>query len=136
MFSSESPHGAECAPRPAIYLRAYPADAFEMECHRRALEELARDAGLLEPVVYIDNGRRPADGLPARDALLRAVRDGSVATLLVPGLFVFSLNDAEAEALAEEVGRCCCRIVQLPPRSARASGPAGRPRVEDLRMSA
>ncbi|CAN3977768.1 hypothetical protein [Kitasatospora purpeofusca] len=136
MFSSDTPHGAECAPRPAIYLRSYPADAFEMECHRRALEELARHAGLPEPVVYIDNGRRPADGLPARDALLRAVRDGSVATLLVPGLFVFSLNDAEAEALAEEVGRCCCRIVQLPPRGARANDPARRTRSEDLLMSA
>ncbi|WP_327072316.1 hypothetical protein OG196_02435 [Kitasatospora purpeofusca] len=50
---------------------------------------------------------------------------------------MFSLNDADAEALAAEVGRCCRRIVQLPPRSAWANGTAGeRTRSEDLLMSA
>ncbi|MFE0458314.1 hypothetical protein ACFW1A_03510 [Kitasatospora sp. NPDC058965] len=121
MVTSAPGRGALQVPRPAIYLRSYPADTFQMECHRRALEELAWEAGLPEPVTYLDNGRRPADGLPARDSLLQVARAGLVATVLVTGLFVFSMDDADARAVAEELLRCGCRIVQLPARTTRTT---------------
>ncbi|MGW4652233.1 hypothetical protein [Kitasatospora sp. NPDC004289] len=109
--------------RSAIYLRAYPFDATAMDCHRRALEELAAELGLPLPLVFLDNGRRAADGLPARESLRRAVAAGLVDLVLVPGPYVFGLDDAQARAAVEDLARQGCRVVQL--RSRR-----GRPRRE------
>ncbi|MGW4897045.1 hypothetical protein ACWEQL_33010 [Kitasatospora sp. NPDC004240] len=116
MFAFDRSNGAGPAPRTAIYLRSYPFDTTGMECHRRALEDLAMAAGLPEPVMFLDNGLRASDGLPARDALLRAVAAGLVDTLLVPGPYVFGLDDAEAGAVVGELERHGCRVVQLPSR--------------------
>ncbi|MGW2547094.1 hypothetical protein ACWC5I_41025, partial [Kitasatospora sp. NPDC001574] len=92
MFAVDRSNDTGQAARVAIYLRSYPFDVTGMECQRRALEDLAFEAGLPEPVTFLDNGLRVADGLPARDALLRAVAAGLVDTLLVPGTYVFGLG--------------------------------------------
>ncbi|MGW2548425.1 hypothetical protein ACWC5I_48115, partial [Kitasatospora sp. NPDC001574] len=58
-----SPHdtsAVDAAPGVAVYLRCYPFDATAMECHRRALEDLAEVLGLPEPLLYLDNGLRAA----------------------------------------------------------------------------
>ncbi|MFE2728904.1 hypothetical protein [Kitasatospora sp. NPDC059327] len=120
MFAFDRSSDTGRAPRTAIYLRSYPFDASGMECHRRALEELAFSSGLPEPVMFLDNGLRAGDGLPSRDALLKAVAAGSVDILLVPGLYVFGLDDDEANAVKEELARHGCRLVQLPSRRGRA----------------
>ncbi|TYC76881.1 hypothetical protein EH183_04860 [Streptomyces sp. CB01881] len=86
---------AATAPAPggaAIYLRCHPFDPTAMECHRRAIEGLAVAMGLPEPLLYLDNGVRAADGLPALDRLLRTVAGGRVGTVLAPGPFVFLLG--------------------------------------------
>ncbi|MET9403890.1 hypothetical protein [Kitasatospora sp. NPDC002965] len=129
MFAVDRSNDTGQAARVAIYLRSYPFDVTGMECQRRALEELAFEAGLPEPVTFLDNGLRVADGLPARDALLRAVAAGLVDTLLVPGTYVFGLGDDEAGAVADELARHGCRLIQLPSRRARgrrAEPPVGR----------
>ncbi|GAA1267992.1 hypothetical protein GCM10009665_65890 [Kitasatospora nipponensis] len=120
MFVLDRSDDAGPASRTAIYLRCYPLDVTAMECHRRALEDLARDRGLSQPVVFLDNGLRAGDELPARDALLRAVSAGLVDTLLVPGPYVFGLDDEAAGAVVDELARHGCRLVQLPSRRARA----------------
>ncbi|MFF3599772.1 hypothetical protein [Kitasatospora indigofera] len=104
------------APGVALYLRCYPFDRTAMDFHRRALESLARALELPEPLLHLDNGRRAADGLPALEALLRAVAGGWVGTVLVPGLFVFSMDDAEARRVAGLLERHGCRVVELPSR--------------------
>ncbi|MFC9328806.1 recombinase family protein [Kitasatospora sp. NPDC057015] len=126
MFAIGRGHQGGSAPRTAIYLRAYPLDVTGMEFHRRVLEDTAVEAGLPGPEVFLDNGRRARDGLPALDTLLRAVRAGLFETVLVPGPFVFGLDDAWAQAVVEELQRHSCRLFQLPARSTfgSAAGPA------------
>ncbi|MFB7620272.1 hypothetical protein [Kitasatospora sp. NPDC056181] len=114
MIAIAGRHQADSAPRTAVYLRTYPFDTTAMECPRRALEELAAQAGLPEPTVYLDNGLRPEDGLPALDALLGAVRAGIFDTVLVPGPFVFGLDDARARTVVEELERHSCQVLELP----------------------
>ncbi|MGW4897100.1 hypothetical protein ACWEQL_33285 [Kitasatospora sp. NPDC004240] len=120
------------APGVALYLRCYPFDPTAMECHRRALEDMAMAMGLPEPLLHLDNGRRAADGLPALNSLLRAVAGGWVGTVLVPGLFVFSVHGAEAYAMAARLERHGCRVVELPSR-ARPPAPAGAREQETVR---
>lgn len=110
-------------PRTAVYLRAYPADPGGMECRRWALADLAAAAGLPEPQLFIDNGHRVVDGLPALDALLRAVAEGWISAVLVPGLYVFGLREEEVAAALRHLDRHGCRLLQLPPRRALPRAP-------------
>ncbi|MFF1875004.1 hypothetical protein [Streptomyces sp. CB03911] len=121
------------APGVAIYLRCYPFDRTAMDFHRRALEGLAWAMELPEPVLHLDNGLRAADGLPALDALLGAVAQGWVGTALVPGLFVFSMDDTEARRVADLLERHGCRVVELPSRGllTRPAGAHEPPPAED-----
>ncbi|MGW4895153.1 hypothetical protein ACWEQL_23200 [Kitasatospora sp. NPDC004240] len=108
-------------PRTAIYLRCYPADLSGLDCHRRALEDLARATGLPEPRLFLDNGRRAGDELPAWEALLAAASAGWIDTVLVPGPFVFGLDRGRADAMVESLARRGCRVVDLPSRAARTA---------------
>ncbi|MFG2824475.1 hypothetical protein ACGFX4_34225 [Kitasatospora sp. NPDC048365] len=111
-------------PRTAAYLRSYPFDPTGMECQRWALDSLAADHGLPEPQLHIDNGLRVADGLPALDALLRAVAAGWITAVLVPGLYVFGLRAEQTASVLRVLDLHGCRLLQLPSRHARARGTA------------
>ncbi|MFD5088817.1 hypothetical protein ACFWOG_40210 [Kitasatospora sp. NPDC058406] len=97
-----------------MYLRCYPYDSTAMECHRRALGRLAHWHRLPEPVEYLDNGRRAVDGLPQLECLLWSIERGWIATLLVPGFFVFALDDGEARNVAGWLRGLGCRLIELP----------------------
>ncbi|MGV9266177.1 hypothetical protein ACWDRR_16115 [Kitasatospora sp. NPDC003701] len=98
----------------AVYLRCYPGDQAGMECHRRALLRLATRLGLPEPVSYVDDGRRHRDGLPRLDSLERQIENGWIDTLLIPGPFVFALDDAVAGATVRRLEGLGCRVIELP----------------------
>ncbi|MFJ1709926.1 hypothetical protein [Kitasatospora sp. NPDC088346] len=97
-----------------MYLRCYPYDSAGMECHRRALEQLAHRHALPEPARYMDNGRRRADGLPQLERVVRSIEWGWIRTLLVPGAFVFDLDDGKAADMAARLRGLGCRLVELP----------------------
>ncbi|MEE1823942.1 hypothetical protein PUR61_17345 [Streptomyces sp. BE20] len=96
-----------------MYLRCYPYDSTRMECHRRALERLAHRHCLPEPAEYVDNGRRPVDGLPQLECLVRSIERDWITTLLIPGLFVFALDDGEARTAAARLRGLGCRLIEL-----------------------
>ncbi|MFJ1709813.1 hypothetical protein [Kitasatospora sp. NPDC088346] len=99
----------------ALYLRCYPSDPTNMECHRRAMEQLALRHSLPEPGIYLDNGRRQRDGLPQLDLLERSIANGWIDTLLIPGPFVFALDDQQAAATADRLRRLGCRLIESCP---------------------
>ncbi|MFG2387087.1 hypothetical protein [Streptomyces avermitilis] len=108
MPPAEPPGGA------AIYLRCYPADYWQMVHHRDVLCHYAHLVGLAEPLVFLDNGRRPP-GLPALDRLMRLIAGGLVATVLVTGPFVFSVHDTEAQAAMKLITGAGGRVLELLP---------------------
>ncbi len=102
--------------QPALYLRCYPSDPFDMESHRQALERLAVQHSPPEPIVCLDNGRRHRDGLPQLELLERNIAHGWIDTLLIPGPFVFALDDRKATATANRLRHLGCRRIELLPR--------------------
>ncbi|MEE1825220.1 hypothetical protein PUR61_23995 [Streptomyces sp. BE20] len=97
-------------PQAALYLRCYLSDPSDMECHRRAKQRLAVRHSLPDPFVYIDNGRRHPDGLPQLEQLERRIANGWIDTLLIPGPFVFVLDDRQAAATVRRLRRLGCRL--------------------------
>ncbi|TQK50889.1 hypothetical protein FBY35_1251 [Streptomyces sp. SLBN-118] len=102
------------ADRTAMYLRCYPYDTSQMATHQKKLLRQARRLGLAEPVLYLDNGVRSFGPRPALEQFLQRSADGVYKVLLVTGLFVFSIHDNEARALAEGIRSFGCEIVELP----------------------
>ncbi|MED7948409.1 hypothetical protein, partial [Streptomyces sp. BE303] len=97
-----------------------------MEFHRRAMEGLALRHGLQAPLVNLDNGRRYRDGLPQLELLERGIAKGWIDLLLVPGPFVFALDDRQAAATVERLRLLGCRLVEILPRwSYRYDAPVG-----------
>ncbi|MCG6499270.1 recombinase family protein [Kitasatospora sp. A2-31] len=110
--------------RTALYLRCYPSDTAGLECQHAALERLALQRGLPEPSSYVDNGMRSGARLPAFERLLRQAEHGWVDVVLVPGPFVFSLDDRAARAAVRRLEALGCTVLELPGRAARARPPA------------
>ncbi|MFF3401432.1 hypothetical protein ACFYW6_23310 [Streptomyces sp. NPDC002659] len=103
----------------AVYLRCYPYDKGQMSCHRLGLFSYARELGLSAPTVFLDNGRRFTGPLPELERLLDEVDGGAYDVVLVPGLFVFSLDDSEARLVSLQIRDAGCQVVELPsPRAA------------------
>ena len=100
--------------RTAMYLRCYPFDAWKMDFHRDALQRYAMSLGLPEPTVYLDNGVRSGEPMPALRELNREVAAGHVHLVMVPGPFVFSLDDAEARTVSGQITATGCRVMELP----------------------
>lgn len=97
-----------------MYLRCYPADTWGMGCHQDALRTLARQNGLPEPVLYLDNGARSCEARPALERLLEQAALGLVDVVLVPGPFVFSLDDVEAGHTVERLLAAGCLVLEIP----------------------
>ncbi|MFJ5229347.1 hypothetical protein ACIQBJ_05540 [Kitasatospora sp. NPDC088391] len=103
------------ASRPtAIYLRCYPYDAGFLLDFWDVLSRYALAAGLGEATVFLDNGRGSRDPLTALEALLGAVAEGRVSAVVVPGPYVFSLDDAKARATVRRFEAAGCTVHELP----------------------
>ncbi len=98
----------------AMYLRCYPYDSWQMRAHRHALHDYTERLGLPESCVYLDNGCRSGGPSPELERLIGLVAQGIYRTVLIPGAFVFSLDDTEARAVTRRIGAGGCRIVELP----------------------
>ncbi|WP_406209687.1 hypothetical protein OH807_39260 [Kitasatospora sp. NBC_01560] len=106
--------------RAALYLRCYPCDTAGLDCQRAALERLAVEHGLPAPGLYLDNGHRSGAPLPALERLLREAVQGWVDVVLVPGPFVFALDDRAARATVCRLEALGCEVLELPGRADRA----------------
>ncbi|WP_406192706.1 hypothetical protein OH807_01425 [Kitasatospora sp. NBC_01560] len=107
----------------AIYLRCYPYDTGYLLDYWRVLAHYAIESGLGEATVFMDNGRRSTEPLAALEDLLHAVVTGICDTVLIPGPFVFSLDDAAAAAVIRRMEEAGCRVVEMPrPTSGRSAG--------------
>ncbi|MFD0351205.1 recombinase family protein [Kitasatospora aburaviensis] len=116
--------------RTALYLRCYPSDTAGLECQRAALERLALQRGLPVPTSYVDDGMRSGTRLPALERLLGRAEHGWVDVVLVPGPFVFSLDDRAARAAVRRLESLGCTVLEPPPGRARPpAGPARRVRA-------
>ncbi|MFJ9446621.1 recombinase family protein [Kitasatospora sp. NPDC101235] len=104
--------------RPALYLRCYPADPAGLEYQRAVLERLARQRGLPVPGAFLDDGVRSGDRRPALERLLERAGQGWVNVVLVPGPFVFSLDDRSARATVRRLETLGCTVLELPGRGA------------------
>ncbi|MFB8243115.1 hypothetical protein ACFC58_41920 [Kitasatospora purpeofusca] len=103
------------ASRPtAIYLRCYPCDTVRMLDFWQILERYSVESGLGEATLFLDNGRRSTEPLAALADLTRAVEAGVCETVLVPGPFVFSLDDAKAAATVRRLEEAGGRVVEMP----------------------
>ncbi|MEE1822626.1 hypothetical protein PUR61_10545 [Streptomyces sp. BE20] len=105
--------------RPAMYLRCQPYDTREAEYVRTAMEMLAVRLALPFPDVYADHGRSARGPLPALEKLVTAAEQGWVDVVLVPGPFVFSLDDRTAAATVARLARAGCEVVETPGRVVR-----------------
>lgn len=107
---------ADCT---AMYLRCYPHDACQMLSHQDILRQYARGLGLPEPVLYLDNGVRSVEQRPELELLLQHLAQGEYQVVLVPGPFVFSVDDREARVIVERIRATGCQVIELPSRRAR-----------------
>ncbi|MHA4772983.1 hypothetical protein L1085_000545 [Streptomyces sp. MSC1_001] len=112
-----SPHRNRAKGFSASYLRCYPYDREEMSFHDAAMRHYAQLIGLPDPVLFLDNGIRSSEPKPALERLEWLACCGEIEVVLVPGLFVFSLDDRIAEAIAE---RLTCEVLQTPARLGRS----------------
>ncbi|MER6364054.1 recombinase family protein [Kitasatospora sp. NPDC001527] len=111
------------ARRSAMYLRCRPYDPQEAEYVRSAMEHLAHRLALPHPDVYADHGLSTRGPLPALASLLTAAERGWVDVVLVPGPFVFSLDDRAAADIVRRLARAGCEVVEAPGRVVRPTGP-------------
>ncbi|GGV44884.1 hypothetical protein GCM10010495_72950 [Kitasatospora herbaricolor] len=98
----------------AVYLRCYPRDYWAMQALRRALEEHALRLGLLPPVAYVDDGISSRHPAPRRADLEAAVAAGAISVVLIPGPWVFALDDAAARRAVDALVSLGCEVVELP----------------------
>ncbi|MFC9932215.1 recombinase family protein [Streptomyces sp. NPDC127190] len=84
----------------AVYLRCYPADFWTLDTQQRRLRDWAMGRGMAEPAYFCDNGVSSRSAKPRLRALLEAARRGWIRHVLVPGLFVFDLDDRRAATIA------------------------------------
>ncbi|MFC5663886.1 hypothetical protein ACFP3U_12940 [Kitasatospora misakiensis] len=117
--------------RCAMYLRCRPYDAREADYVRSAMEHLADRLALPFPDVYSDHGLSTRGRLPALENLLVAAEQRWVDVVLVPGPFVFALDDRAAAATVRRLARAGCEVIEAPGRVVRATGLPRRPAVGD-----
>ncbi|MCZ4123056.1 hypothetical protein [Streptomyces sp. H39-S7] len=98
----------------AVYLRCYPYDQWRMPVHLRALEEHARRLGHHAPEIFLDNGVSHRAARPQLTLLLARVAMGVVGTVLIPGLWVLSLDDHTADSVALFLRGHGAEVVELP----------------------
>ncbi|MFE3882388.1 hypothetical protein ACFXPQ_05615 [Streptomyces lydicus] len=108
-----APNGS--APRVAMYLRCYPRDIWQLTIHQDALADYARELGVPEPIVFMDNGFSSRVPLPALGSLVSSVESGVYDVVLVVGLFAFSLDGGSACEVVQRLQGAGCKVVEIPP---------------------
>ncbi|GAA1993683.1 hypothetical protein [Kitasatospora viridis] len=98
--------------RTAMYLRRYPYDSGELLDVRLDLAKYAVERGLGDPVVFMDNGGRTGGPLPALARLTKAVAAGWFEVVVVPGPFVFALDDDAARESVRRLEAAGCQVVE------------------------
>ncbi|MHA6765657.1 hypothetical protein [Streptacidiphilus sp. PAMC 29251] len=98
----------------AAYLRCYPFDRWGMASHRWALEDLAVQLGLPTPVLYLDNGYHGRAVGPHLQRLQQAIANQRFTTLLIPGPWVFHLDDARARQTVLHLVTLGCTVFEMP----------------------
>ncbi|GAA4832221.1 hypothetical protein [Kitasatospora terrestris] len=98
----------------AVYLRCFPFDSWGMAGHEEALRAYARGLGFCDPHVFLDNGRPSGGELPQLARMESLVASGHCGAVFVPGLWVFSMDDAAAGAVAERLRRLGGRVWEMP----------------------
>jgi DNA invertase Pin-like site-specific DNA recombinase len=106
--------------RTAAYLRCFPYDAFRVGPHRNAVLAYAEEVSLPIPAIYFDNGCLSSGALPELERLLHAITAGNYDAVIVPGPFVFSLDDHKAHAVIREISHQGCQVMEVPSLKARA----------------
>ncbi|MEV6007851.1 hypothetical protein AB0M29_13665 [Streptomyces sp. NPDC051976] len=96
----------------AAYLRCYPHDVWKMPSHHWLLNDLADRRGLPHPAVFFDNGASSLSPRRCLQALLEQARAGHYDVVLIPGPWVFSLEDAEADRIIAVLGTYGCRVIE------------------------
>ncbi|WP_329500210.1 recombinase family protein [Kitasatospora herbaricolor] len=115
MTTADLPLSPPASLHPAAYLRYYPHNSSAVDRHCEALHGFTRRLGLPSPAVYLDNGRCSTGPRPGFEQLARAVLDGVHRVLIVPGPWVFSVDDAKARlAVRLLTAAGCRRILTLP----------------------
>lgn len=105
-----------------MYLRCRPYDAREAQYVRTSMELLAARLGLPLPDVYADHGLSTRGPLPSLEHLVSAAEQGWVDVVLVPGPFVFALDDRAAADTVRRLARAGCEVVEAPGRVVRPRG--------------
>ncbi|MFC9326975.1 hypothetical protein [Kitasatospora sp. NPDC057015] len=72
--------------------------------------------------MFIDNGCRSRHPRPALEQLVGLVEAGGYQVVLIPGPFVFSLDDGQASSVARQFDEAGCLLLELPPRGAETGG--------------
>ncbi|MFI1394300.1 hypothetical protein [Streptomyces sp. NPDC020681] len=98
----------------AAYLRCFPYDIWRMALHVRALEVHADVLGLHPPHVFLDNGVSHRMVQPQLRRLLAQASVGAIHTVLVPGPWVFSLDDRRSGAVTAFLRAAGAQVVELP----------------------
>ncbi|MBO7937609.1 MULTISPECIES: hypothetical protein [Streptomyces] len=113
---SESFHAFQQEARTvAGYLRCYPHDQWGMPAHHRVVEVYAQTIGYLAGSdVYFDNGAASWEEKESLDLLLDAIRAGQYTCVVVPGLWVFSIHDAEARDIRDRINAMGCEVAEVP----------------------
>ncbi|GAA0703300.1 hypothetical protein GCM10010193_67710 [Kitasatospora atroaurantiaca] len=107
----------------AAYLRCYPYDAWQMASHLRALEEYGDRLGLSAPRVFLDNGVSSRNLRPQLRRLLARAAEGRIDTVLVPGRWVFSLDNRTADSVTDFLRGVGADVVELPYQPRKAPEP-------------
>lgn len=101
-------------PQVAAYLRCYPFDQWQMNAHRRAIEEHATRLGLPWPRFFLDNGVSSRRVQPQLRLLLARAVTGHIDIVLVPGGWVFSLDAGRSSAVTAYLRGAGVEIIELP----------------------
>ncbi|MFI9329440.1 recombinase family protein [Kitasatospora sp. NPDC052868] len=104
------------APAVAVYLRCYPYDSWQMGPHLRALEEHAAALDRTVAHVFLDNGVSSRAFRPQLQRLLAWAARGRIDTVLVPGLWVFSLDTTTAHCVTGFLHAAGADVLELPER--------------------
>ncbi|GHH81051.1 hypothetical protein GCM10018781_62800 [Kitasatospora indigofera] len=102
--------------RTAAYLRCYPYDDWQMQAHAQALEDHARRLGLGTPRKFLDNGVSCRGVQPQLRLLLSLASVELIDTVLVPGRWVFSLDEHTANSVADFLAGAGTKVIELPRR--------------------
>jgi hypothetical protein len=117
----------ESAHATAVYLRCYPRDGWAVMSLHRILDRYALDLGVSWPNAFIDNGISSHQAAPRRANLEVAGAAGCSGVILIPGPWVFALDDGAARPAVDRFTAQGCEVTELPRHLGAAAAPSAEP---------